>query len=112
MYHVEIAVRIGLTNPASTSNANEWLPNQKTIEPKKIKDLDFSQEDFGSRGKKRPLIASPKKRFDPLKNCDLKTLSIKDFAEVSPQSILHTQAKGGTEAKGVLCWRTYFNKNC
>ena len=112
MYHVEIAVRIGLTNPACTSNANEWLPNQKTIEPKKIKDLDFSQEDFGSRGKKRPLIASPKKRFDPLKNCDLKPSSIKDFAEVSPQSILHTQAKGGTEVKGVLCWRTYFNKNC
>ena len=32
--------------------------------------------------------------FDPLKNCDLKPLSIKDFPEainkVSPQSILHT----------------------
>ena len=32
--------------------------------------------------------------FDQLKNCDLKPLSIKDFAEaiskVSPQSILHT----------------------
>ena len=44
--------------------------------------------------KKRPLVASPKKWFDPLKNCDLKPLSIKDFAEaiskVSPQSILHT----------------------
>ena len=46
------------------------------------------------RQKKRPLVASPKKWFDPLKNCDLKPLSIKDFAEaiskVSPQSILHT----------------------
>ena len=44
--------------------------------------------------KKRPLQASPKKRFDPLKNCDLKPFSIKNFAEainkVSPQSILHT----------------------
>ena len=103
-----------MTNPPCTSNANEWLLNQKTIEPKKIKDLDFSQEDFGMRGKKRPLIASPKKRFDPRKNCDLKPLSIKDFAEaikVSLQSILHTQAKGGTQAKGVLCWRTYFKNS-
>ena len=44
--------------------------------------------------KKGPLVASPKKRFDPLKNCNLKPLSIKDFAEtihkVSPESILHT----------------------
>ena len=95
MYRVEASVRIGLTNPACTSNANEWLPNRKTIELKKIKDLDFSRHGFGQRGtKKRPLVASPKKRFDPLKNCDLKLLSIKDFAEainkVSPQSMLHT----------------------
>ena len=51
MYHIEAAICIGLTNPTCTRNANEWLPNQKTIEPKKIKDLDFSQEDFGQRGK-------------------------------------------------------------
>ena len=45
--------------------------------------------------KKRPSVASSKKRFDSLKNCDLKPLSIKDFAEainnVFPQSILHTK---------------------
>ena len=44
--------------------------------------------------KKRPLVASSKKGFDALKNCDLKLLSIKHFPEainkVSPQSILHT----------------------
>ena len=44
--------------------------------------------------KKRPVVASPKKRFDPLKNCDLKPLRIKDFAEainkIFPQSTLHT----------------------
>ena len=49
---------------------------------------------MGIEEKKRPLVASPKKRFAPLKNCDLKPLSIKDFAKainkVSPQSILHT----------------------
>ena len=43
---------------------------------------------------KRPLVASPKNWFDPLKNCDLKPLSIKDFDkaiyQVFSQSILHT----------------------
>ena len=42
----------------------------------------------------KPLVASPKKRFDPMKNCDLKPLSIKYFAQpinkVSPQSMLYT----------------------
>ena len=47
MYRVEAAVRIGLTNTVCTSNAKVWLPNGKTIEPKKIKDLNFSGEDFG-----------------------------------------------------------------
>ena len=57
------------------------LPNRETIELKKIKDLDFSREDLGQRGKKRPVVDSLKKRFNPLKNCDLKPLSMKDFAE-------------------------------
>ena len=81
MYRVESAVRIGLTNPAYTSNANEWVPDRKTNELKKVKDLDFSREDFRQRGKKRALVASQKKMFDPLKNCDLKPLSMKGFAE-------------------------------
>ena len=46
MYRVKAAVRIGLT---CTSNANEWLPNGKLIELKKIKDLHFTREDFGQR---------------------------------------------------------------
>ena len=81
IYRVESAVRIGLTNPANTSNANEWVPDRKTNELKKIKDLDFSREDFCQRGKKRALVVSQKKMFHPLKNCDLKPLSMKGFAE-------------------------------
>ena len=62
MYRVEAAVQIGLANPACTSSANEWLPNRKTNESKKIKDSNFSGEDFGQRvKKKRLLVASPKK---------------------------------------------------
>ena len=58
MYRIETAVRIGLTDPASTSNANEWLLNQKTIGSKKIKHLYFSREDFGQKWKKET-ISSP-----------------------------------------------------
>ena len=50
MYRVEAAVRIGLTHPACTSNPNECLPNRKSIKTKKMKDLDFSWEDFGHKG--------------------------------------------------------------
>ena len=49
MYRVEAAVRIGLTNPACISDANEWLPNRRTIELKKLKDLDFTRKNFGQR---------------------------------------------------------------
>ena len=58
MYRIETAVRIGLTDPASTSNANEWLLNQKTIGSKKIKHLYFRREDFGQKWKKET-ISSP-----------------------------------------------------
>ena len=37
MYCVEAAAQIGLIDPGCTSNANEWLPNQKVIELKRIK---------------------------------------------------------------------------
>ena len=60
IYCVEAAVRIGLTNPASTSNANEWLLNRKTVEPKKIKNLDFSR-DFCQRRKKNSISSLTKK---------------------------------------------------
>ena len=63
MYCFEAAVRIGLTNPACASNASEWLPNRKTIEPKKIKDLDFSQEDFGQSEKKEIISRLTKKEI-------------------------------------------------
>ena len=52
LYRVEAVVGISLTNTACTGNANEWLTNQKTIKLKKIKDSDFSWEDFDQKGKK------------------------------------------------------------
>ena len=74
---------------------------------KKIKDLDFSREDFGQRGKKKTLVASPKKSFDPLKNCDYKGF-FWSYEQRSPSKYItycDTQAKGG------FSQRNYFNKN-
>ena len=70
-----------------TKSKNYWTEKDKRFR--------FQSRIFWlERKKKRPSAASPKKRFDPLKNYDLKPLSIKGFAEaiskVSPQSILHT----------------------
>ena len=77
IYRVEAAVRISLTNPASTSNVNEWLANRKTIEPKKIKDLyfrDFSPEDFCQRGKKETISSFTKKEVCSTEKLFLKTV--------------------------------------
>ena len=90
MYRFEPQFKLVWPIPSAQWVAAKW----KTIEPKKVKDLDFSREDFDQIEKKRLLLASTKKRFHPLKNYDLKPLRIKDFAEamnkVSPQSTLHT----------------------
>lgn len=95
MYRVEAAVRIGLTNPACTSSVNEWLPSKQDIAPSKIKNINFNREDFAQRGKKkRPLVATPKKVFNPLMDNKKKLLSLTDIAkalkEVAPSSIIHT----------------------
>ena len=97
LYRMESAVRNGLTNPACTSKANEWLPGSKKISeiPGKIKDLMFVREDFGTRGKKRKNLNGPKKRcFNPLNTDGIRTLQLADIAaaleEISPNSIVHT----------------------
>ncbi|XP_057290858.1 uncharacterized protein LOC130613546 [Hydractinia symbiolongicarpus] len=95
LYRIEAAVRIGLTNTACTSTANEWLPNRKQVAPTKIKDLNFSRDNFSDRGKrKRPLVSTPKKNFDPLQHCGEKLLSLNEIAdelkEIIPESILFT----------------------
>ena len=62
MFRIEAAVRHGFTNPACTSLPSEWLPNRKKVTWKKVKDMDFSREDFAQRGKvKRPLVSIQRK---------------------------------------------------
>ena len=94
LFRIEAAVRLGLTNPACTSIPSEWLPNRKEVTWKKVKNMDFSREDFGQRGKKkRPLVSTPRKGYDPLIDTTTKTISLVEIAtaleEVAPLSIVH-----------------------
>ena len=80
MFQLEAAVRTGLLNPSCTSSSNEWLPCGKDIEPTKSKDLNFDRGDFAQRSRsKRPLVPTPKKKFNPLAKSDKKPLSLIDF---------------------------------
>ena len=95
IFLVEAAVRTGLRNPSCINSANEWQPCRKDIEPTKIKDLNFEREDFAQRGKKkRPLVASRKKKFNPLAKSDKKPLLLIDFTsaleEIVQSSIIFT----------------------
>ena len=95
MFQVEAAVRTSLTNLSCTSSAKEWLSSRKHTEPTKIKNLNFDREDFAQRGKnKRPLVASPKKKINPLDKSDKKPLPLIDLAspleEIVPDSIIFT----------------------
>ncbi len=66
LFHIEAAVRIGLSSPSCTSKACEWLPNNKKVEPLKVKEMKLGQGKFGRNGKKsKELMSSPKKRYDP-----------------------------------------------
>eukprot|EP00794_Sanderia_malayensis_P012420 gene12420-biopygen9905 len=61
LFRIEAAVRMGLSNPSCTSKPNEWLPNNKDVEPVKIKNLKLVHGDFGRRGKdKKRLNPTPK----------------------------------------------------
>lgn len=95
MYRIEAAVRLGLTKPSCTSKANEWLPSRQDVAPTKIKNLDFSRENFAQRGKqKRPLVHTTKEKYNPLALTHIKQLTLNDIAaaieDVVPESILFT----------------------
>ena len=92
-WNVQSCYFTGLTNPSCTSSANECLPCRRDIEPTKIKESNLDIEDFAQHGKKkRPLVASPKKKFNPLTKLDKKTFSLIEFAlaleEIVPNRIL------------------------
>ena len=82
LFRIEAVVRLGLLNPSCTSRPNKWLPCHINVAPSKVKNINFSREDFGQRGKKkRPLVSTAKKVFNPLVDCNKKLLSLNDISE-------------------------------
>ena len=81
LFQIKAASRLGLNNSSCTSKACEWLPNNKTIHPVKVKDLDLNRDGFGKRGMtmKTILISSQKKKFDPISGSDY-SLSLDETA--------------------------------
>ena len=74
---------------------NERLPCRKDIEPTRIKDINTDREDLARHGKKkRPLVASPKKKYNLLAKSYKKVLPMIYFAwaleKIQPNSILFT----------------------
>ena len=62
LFRIEAAVRDGFTIPAYTEKAKKWLPDRRKVLPMKWKDIDFSRDDFGKRGKKDVLLFQPPRR--------------------------------------------------
>ena len=80
LFRIEAAVRMGLNNPSCTSQSCVWLPNNKEVQPVKIKDLKLGRADFGTRGKKKAEPnCSPKKKFNPL-GCSKASLTLHEVA--------------------------------
>lgn len=51
--------------------------------------MNFSRDNFSDRGKrKRPLVSTPKKNFDPLQHCGEKLLSLNEIADELKEIIL------------------------
>ena len=55
--------------------------------------MNFNREDFAQRGKKKhPLVSTPKKVFNPVKDANKKLLTLSDIAkaleDVAPQKYL------------------------
>ena len=82
LFRIEAAVRNGLTNPACTSEKSEWLPNRGEVAPKKVADMNFNRDDFGQRGKKkRSLVGTPKRSFDPISSSNQKLVNLSVIAK-------------------------------
>ena len=93
LFRVEAAMRLGLTNPACTEKACEWLPNRKDVLPIKMKDLNLNRGEFGKRGKKvKKLLPTPKKNYDPLADSNFKLLTFNNIStaviKIVPNSML------------------------
>ena len=69
LFRVEVAMRLGLTNPACTTKVCEWLLNRKDVQPVRFKDLNFNRDDLTRKGRKRKkMLSTLKRNNNPLIN--------------------------------------------
>ena len=109
MYRFEPQFKLVWPIPSAQWVAAKW----KTIEPKKVKDLDFSREDFDQIEKKEAITSFNKKEVSSTEKLWLKTIENKGFCWSYEQSFPSKYITYcGTQNKGAFCQITYFNKNC
>ena len=51
LFRMEAAMKLGLCNPACTTQPCKWLPNRTEVQPSKIKDMNLNRDDFSKRQK-------------------------------------------------------------
>lgn len=95
LFRVDAAVTCGLTNPSCTAKACEWLPNRKEVRPQKMIDLVLNRDEMKkSKKQKRPLVATPKRNYNPLATCKIKPLELQNIVtalkDTLPCSVLFT----------------------
>lgn len=90
LFRMEAATRVGLSNPACTSKANDWLPNRKEVDPCKVKDMKLNRDDFSKRhSPSKRMNNTPKKQYNPLQSCSLKKLSFHDIVDALGDDLIY-----------------------
>ena len=70
--------------PSCTDRSCTWnkLPNRSEVVRRKIKDIEFSRDNFDKKKKKKKkLISTPKKTYNPLEYCNIKSLTLQDIVK-------------------------------
>ena len=83
LFRIEAAMRLGLANPSCTTKTCEWLPNRHDAFPCRAKNMNLNRDNFTKcEIPAKKLLSSPKKNYNPLKNCMKKILSFDDMVKV------------------------------
>ena len=71
LFCIESASQMGVSNLSCTSSACQWLPNNKSVAPVKVKELNVKRGSINKRGKK-PMDSIRKGNFNPIAKSDYK----------------------------------------
>ena len=80
LFRIQSACRMGLNNPSCTAKVCAWLPNNESVKPVKVSDLQLESDNFGKKRKTTAELNSSKKiKFNPIAKTTYK-LSITNIA--------------------------------